>query len=122
LRGHTFVFDEVAHTRPPREDELGDILDDLGLVFRGESCKPLGEALLWVNIYSWFASWWGTADHFALPAEEDEVSGGSQYCRSCWTSRHSLDGHFQGEQSSRRGIEGVGLSKWARFSFSGGDM
>ncbi len=41
----TFVFQEIAHPRPPREYELRDILDDLCFLLRGEGCEPLRQSL-----------------------------------------------------------------------------
>lgn len=41
----TFVLQEVAHARPTRQDELGDVLDDLGLVLGGERGEPFGQTL-----------------------------------------------------------------------------
>lgn len=41
----TFVFEEVAHARAPGQDDLRDILDDLGLLLGRESRKPFGQAL-----------------------------------------------------------------------------
>jgi hypothetical protein len=38
----TFVFQEVAHASAASEDELRDVFDDLGLVFRGEGGEPFG--------------------------------------------------------------------------------
>ena len=40
--GSTFVLDEIAHARPTCEDELRDILDDLGLVLWRQCGEPLG--------------------------------------------------------------------------------
>ena len=41
----TFILEEVAHARTAGEDELGDVLDDFGLVFGRERGEPLGQAL-----------------------------------------------------------------------------
>lgn len=41
----TFVFEEIAHARPARQNQLGHILDNLGLLLGRESGEPLGEAL-----------------------------------------------------------------------------
>lgn len=41
----TFVLEEVAHPGPSRQDQLGNILDNLGLVLGRQSGKPLGQAL-----------------------------------------------------------------------------
>jgi hypothetical protein len=40
----TFVFEEVAHARATSEDELGDVLDDLGLLLWRHRHKPLCKA------------------------------------------------------------------------------
>ena len=42
-----FIFKEVAHACSPGEDELGDIFDDLGLVFGRKGSEPFCKALLW---------------------------------------------------------------------------
>jgi len=41
----TFVFEEIAHSRPARQNQLGYIFDDLGLLLGGESGEPLSKAL-----------------------------------------------------------------------------
>lgn len=41
----TFVLKEVAHPGATRQNQLGHILDDLGLLLGGQSRKPFGEAL-----------------------------------------------------------------------------
>ena len=43
----TFVLEEIAHPRPPSQDKLGDILDNLPLLLRRECGEPFGEALRW---------------------------------------------------------------------------
>jgi len=40
----TFVFEEVAHARAASEDELGDVLDNLGLLLGRHRHKPLRKA------------------------------------------------------------------------------
>ena len=39
-RKRTLVFNEIAHARATSEDELGDILDDLGLLLRRHRHEP----------------------------------------------------------------------------------
>lgn len=41
----TFVLEEIAHAGAPGEDELGHILDDLGLLLGRQGGEPFGEAL-----------------------------------------------------------------------------
>lgn len=41
----TFVLEEVAHPSPPSQDQLGDVLDDLGLLLGRERREPFCEAL-----------------------------------------------------------------------------
>jgi len=43
--GHTFVFEEVAHSRAASEHELRYILDNFGFVLGRERSKPLSKAL-----------------------------------------------------------------------------
>lgn len=38
----TFVLQKVAHARAAGEDELGDVFDNLGLVFGCEGGEPFG--------------------------------------------------------------------------------
>lgn len=38
----TFVFEEVAHSSSPAEDELGYVFDDLCFFFGREGRKPFG--------------------------------------------------------------------------------
>lgn len=38
----TFVLEEVAHARAPRQDQLRDVLDDLGLILGRERGEPFG--------------------------------------------------------------------------------
>jgi hypothetical protein len=38
----TFVLEEVAHASAAGEDELGDVFDNLGLVFGREGGEPFG--------------------------------------------------------------------------------
>jgi hypothetical protein len=38
----TFVLQEIAHASAASEDELRDVLDNLGLVFRREGGEPFG--------------------------------------------------------------------------------
>lgn len=40
-----FVLEEIAHTRPSREDKLGHILDDFGFVLGRECGEPFRETL-----------------------------------------------------------------------------
>lgn len=40
-----FVFEEIAHTRPSREHQLGHILDDFGFVFGRECGEPFRKTL-----------------------------------------------------------------------------
>ena len=72
----TFIFEEVAHTRPPGKNELGDVFDDLGFVFGRESGKPFGEALLWEVPLALFKREGGRrgTHNFPLPREEDEIA------------------------------------------------
>jgi hypothetical protein len=41
----TLILQEIAHASAAREDELRDVLDNLGLVFGCERGEPLCEAL-----------------------------------------------------------------------------
>lgn len=41
----TFVFEEIAHARPARQNQLRHIFDDLGLLLGRESSEPLSKAL-----------------------------------------------------------------------------
>lgn len=41
----TFILKEVAHARAAGQDQLRDILDNLGLVLGGQSGEPFGQAL-----------------------------------------------------------------------------
>ena len=41
---HTFIFEEVAHARPAREDKLRNVLDDLRLRLWRESREPFRKA------------------------------------------------------------------------------
>lgn len=41
--GRTLVLEEVAHPRPPREDELGDVLYDLTPLLGRHGGEPLRE-------------------------------------------------------------------------------
>ena len=54
----TFVLEEVAHAGSAGEDELRDVLDDLGLVLGRQGGEPFGKA------------------HLALPGEQDQVAVG----------------------------------------------
>lgn len=42
---HTLVFKKVAHASSAGEDELRDVLDDLGLLLRRQCSEPLCQAL-----------------------------------------------------------------------------
>ena len=53
----TFVFQEVAHPRPPSEDQLCDIFDDLALLLGCQSREPLRES------------------HLSLPRYQKDVTG-----------------------------------------------
>ena len=44
-KSSTFVFKEVAHPGAAGKDQLGYVLDDLGLVFRRQGGEPFCEAL-----------------------------------------------------------------------------
>lgn len=46
----TFVLEKVAHAGAPRQNQLGDIFDDLRLVFRRESGEPFCKPLLVVRL------------------------------------------------------------------------
>ena len=41
---HTFVFQDVAHAGPSRQDELCDVLDDLGFGLWGHGREPFCQA------------------------------------------------------------------------------
>lgn len=41
----TLILKEIAHPRATGQNELGHILDDLGLLLGGESSEPFGKAL-----------------------------------------------------------------------------
>ena len=41
----TFVLEKVAHASPSRQNQLGDIFDDLRLILRRESREPFGKSL-----------------------------------------------------------------------------
>jgi hypothetical protein len=82
----TFVFEEVAHSRPARQNQLGHIFDDLGLLLGRESGEPLSKALrrdLLVGFKPGGAeSGWATrtgTHHFALSGEQNQVAGRSQW-------------------------------------------
>ena len=45
----TFVFEEIAHSRSSRQNELGDISNNLGLVFGRQSDEPFGKSLKKMN-------------------------------------------------------------------------
>lgn len=44
-RWRTFVFEKVAHSRTTSQNQLGDILDNLGFVLGREGGEPFGQAL-----------------------------------------------------------------------------
>lgn len=44
-KSQTFVFKKVAHPGAPGQDQLGDILDNLGLVLGRQSTKPFRKTL-----------------------------------------------------------------------------
>lgn len=45
LGERTLVLQEVAHSRAPGQDKLGDVLDDLGFILGDQRGKPFRKAL-----------------------------------------------------------------------------
>lgn len=50
IGGRTSVFEEVTHACAAGEDELGDVLDDFGLVLGRQGGEPFSETLSSVSI------------------------------------------------------------------------
>ena len=71
----TFIFEKVAHARASREDQLRDVLDNLGLFLGRQGGEPFGEALGYVsfelNTLSAFAT-----HHLALAGQENQMPRG----------------------------------------------
>jgi hypothetical protein len=105
LGGATFVFEEIAHSRPARQNQLGHIFDDLGLLLGRESGEPLRKALrrdLLVGFKpggpeSGWATRTGT-HHFALSREQNQIARNSQLdvVTSMISMAVSPDRHFDG--------------------------
>lgn len=72
----TFVLQEVAHARATGQDQLGDVLDDLGLFLRRKGGEPFGEALRGQHVRGEGDGVCDTHD-FALPRQQDHVPSGA---------------------------------------------
>ena len=75
---HTLVFKKIAHSRPPGENKLRDILNDFGLLFGRESSEPFCESLSMrlrlVREERWATIRSEVAYHFALPRQQNEIA------------------------------------------------
>ena len=69
----TSIFEKITHACAAGEDELGDVLDDLGLVLGRESGEPFCETLSISVSFLRLPSNWVTYD-FTLPRKQDEVA------------------------------------------------